>query len=168
MKPVPTAELLARIERDWRAVRPDLDPEPMLTVIAVQRTSGLLQTELEAFFARHDLTPSAFDVLATLRRSAPPQGLTLGELAALMAITPPAVTKRVDALAARGLLERLPDPADRRAIRARLTAVGRECVDRLLSEHLENEERLLADLGAAERRTLRALLGRIRAGEREG
>ncbi|CAM3760590.1 MarR family winged helix-turn-helix transcriptional regulator [Deinococcus frigens] len=163
MKSAPTSELLARIERDWRAARPELDPEPMLTVIAVQRTSGLLQAELEAFFARHGLTPAAFDVLATLRRSAPPEGLTLGELAALMAITPPAVTKRVDVLTARELLERVPDPLDRRAIRARLTAAGRELVDGLLAAHLENEERLLADLSSAERQTLRTLLGRIQS-----
>ncbi|CAM3650157.1 DNA-binding MarR family transcriptional regulator [Deinococcus saxicola] len=162
MKSTPTTELLERIERDWLAARPDLDPEPMLTVIAVQRTSGLLQTELENFFARHDLTPSAFDVLATLRRSAPPEGLTLGELAALMAITPPAVTKRVDALTERGRVERKPDPSDRRAIRACLTATGFELVDSLLNAHLENEERLLSDLSGGERRTLRTLLGRIR------
>ncbi|MFC6666681.1 hypothetical protein ACFP9V_15990 [Deinococcus radiopugnans] len=49
MKNAPTAALLTRIERDWRTARPDLNPEPMLTVIAVQRTSGLLQAELEAF-----------------------------------------------------------------------------------------------------------------------
>ncbi|QFP76864.1 MarR family winged helix-turn-helix transcriptional regulator [Deinococcus sp. AJ005] len=162
MKDTPTAELLERIERDWHTARPDLDPQPMLTVIAVQRTSGLLQTELEAFFAQHSLTPSAFDVLATLRRSAPPEGLTLGELAALMAITPPAVTKRVDVLTERELVERLPHPSDRRAIRARLTATGFELVDGLLTAHLENEERLLADLSGDERRTLRMLLGRIR------
>ncbi|GGO21730.1 MarR family winged helix-turn-helix transcriptional regulator [Deinococcus humi] len=161
MKDASTPKLLSRIEQDWRIARPDLDPEPMLTVIAVQRTSGQLQAELEAFFAGHDLTPSAFDVLATLRRSAPPEGLTLGELSALMAITPPAVTKRVDALSARQLIERLPDTSDRRAIRARLTATGRTLIDSLLPQHLANEERLLAALSVTERRTLRALLGRI-------
>ncbi len=161
MKTAPTTELLTRIEHDWRTARPDLNPEPMLTVIAVQRTSGLLQAELEAFFASHHLTPSAFDVLATLRRSAPPEGLTLGELGALMAITPPAVTKRVDALSERQLIERLSDPSDRRAVRARLTEAGRTLIDGLLPLHLANEERLLADLNTDERQTLRELLGRI-------
>ncbi|GGL70778.1 MarR family transcriptional regulator [Deinococcus aerolatus] len=164
MTPVPTAELLERIGCDWHAARPDLDPEPMLTVIAVQRTSGRLYARLEAFLAQYDLTPAAFDVLATLRRSAPAQGLTLGDLGALMAVTPPAVTKRVDALTGRGLVERVPDAVDRRAIRARLTAPGRELVDGLLPQHLEHEERLLANLSHAERHTLRTLLGRIGAG----
>lgn len=164
MKPPGTTDLLERIRHDWHAARPDLDPEAMLTVIAVQRTAGHLQARLEAFFAERGLTPSAFDVLATLRRSAPAQGLTLGELGALMAVTPPAVTKRVDALTARGLVERLPDAVDRRAIRARLTAAGRQQVDALLPQHLAHEEGLLSGLSRAEWQTLRTLLSRLDVG----
>ncbi|CAM3277773.1 MarR family transcriptional regulator [Deinococcus deserti] len=156
-----TPALLNRIERDWRAARPDVDPEPMLTVIAVQRTSSLLQAALEDFFAQHDLTPSAFDLLATLRRSAPPEGLTLGDLAGLMAITPPAITKRMDGLERRGWVARQADTQDRRTVRAQLTAEGRQVVDSLLTAHVANEERLLGGLTPAERRILRALLGRI-------
>nr|WP_246580786.1 MarR family transcriptional regulator [Deinococcus aestuarii] len=156
--------MLNRIERDWHAARPDVDPGPMLTVIAVQRTSHLLQAALERFFARHDLTPSAFDVLATLRRSAPPEGLTLGELASLMAITPPAVTKRVDGLERRGWVARQADGQDRRTVRAGLTAEGRRAVDRLLAAHVAHEEQLLSALSPAERLTLRSLLGRLPAG----
>lgn len=156
-----THALLARIEHDWRVARPDVDPEPMLTVIAVQRASQALQNALEAFFARHDLTPSAFDVLATLRRSAPPQGLTLGDLADLMAITPPAVTKRVDGLERRGWVERRTEDRDRRTVRAALTSAGRTAVDGLLAAHVAHEEALLMDLSSHERATLRALLGRL-------
>jgi len=156
-----TSELLRRIEQDWRAARPDVDPGPMLTVIAVQRTSQVLQGALEAFFAHHGLTPPAFDVLATLRRSAPPEGLTLGELAGLMAVTPPGVTKRVDGLERRGWVSRHLDAHDRRTVRAALTSPGREVVDRLLAAHVANEEALLSGLSLSERATLRELLLRI-------
>lgn len=158
-----TPALLDKIERDWRAARPDVNPEPMLTVIAVQRASQFLQTALETFFAQHDLTPSAFDVLATLHRSAPPGGLTLGELAGLMAVTPPAVTKRVDSLERRGWVARHPDAQDRRTVRAVLTSQGRTAVDDLLAAHVANEEALLSALTPTERTTLRALLSRIPA-----
>lgn len=103
MKP---QELLDIIERDWARERPDIDTTAQLTVIGVQRLSALLEHELEKFFASFDLTPSSFDVLVTLRRSAPPEGLAFSRLSSLMAITPPAVTKRVDLLAVRGLVER--------------------------------------------------------------
>lgn len=158
-----TLELLARIEADWREARPDVDPTPMLTVIAVQRTSALLERELEAFFASFDLTPQSFDVLATLRRSAPPEGLLLSKLGTLMAITPPAVTKRVDHLEGRGLVKRHPHASDRRALLVRLTDEGRALVDAVLPRHLDNERRLLANLDDAERARLRALLAKLAA-----
>ncbi|PYE55236.1 MarR family winged helix-turn-helix transcriptional regulator [Deinococcus yavapaiensis] len=158
-----TGDLLARVQADWRAARPDIDATPMLTVIAVQRTSALLERELQAFFASVDLTPPNFDVLATLRRSAPPQGLLLSRLGTLMAITPPAVTKRIDALEARGLVKRHPHEADRRALLVQLTDEGRALVDALLPRHVENERRLLSGLDDAERAQLRALLVKLAA-----
>ena len=158
-----TRDLLARVEADWRAARPDVDSEPMLTVIAVQRTSALLERELEAFFAAADLTPQSFDVLATLRRSAPPEGLLLSRLGTLMAITPPAVTKRIDILEARGLVKRHAHATDRRASLVQLTEQGRALVDELLPRHVENEGRLLSRLDRAERAQLRALLVKLAA-----
>ncbi|ADV68135.1 MarR family winged helix-turn-helix transcriptional regulator [Deinococcus maricopensis] len=154
-------DLLARIEHDWRTTRPDLDATPMLTVISVQRASAYLQTHLERFFAAHDLTPASFDLLVTLRRSAPPGGLTPGELSGLCAITPPAITKRLDALEALHLIERVPHETDRRATRVRLTRDGRARVDDVLDAHVANEERLLSPLTREERATLRTLLTRL-------
>ena len=154
-------DFLHRIEQDWRTQRPNLDPTPMLTVIAVQRASAHLQGHLERFFAAHDLTPSSFDLLVTLRRSAPPGGLTPGELSGLCAITPPAITKRLDALEGVGLVERVPHETDRRATRVRLTDAGRTRVDSILDAHVANEERLLATLTPEERATLRSLLTRL-------
>lgn len=69
MIPVPTAELPERIGRDWHAARPDINPEPMLTVIAVQRTSARLHAKLEAFFAQYELTSPAFGVPESLSRA---------------------------------------------------------------------------------------------------
>ncbi|WP_027482167.1 MarR family winged helix-turn-helix transcriptional regulator [Deinococcus pimensis] len=158
-----TRDLLDRVARDWRGARPDVDPTPMLTVISIQRVSALLDRELERFFALHDLTPANFDVLATLRRSAPPEGLLPSVLGTLMAITPPAITKRVDALEARGLVERTSHATDRRAILVRLTGEGRARVDQVLALHVANEDRVLGDLDEADRARLRELLGRVAA-----
>lgn len=159
-----TAELLTLIGRDWARARPDLDATPMLTVILTQRSGLLLGQQLEAFFGQHGLTPSGFDVLATLRRSAPPAGLALSQLGALMAVTPPAVTKRVDALEAEGLVARTPAPGDRRATRVSLTVAGRTLVDRVLPLHVANEQRLLSALSPDEQTQLRALLLRLAEG----
>ena len=158
-----TQELLDLIERDWARERPDIDTTAQLTVIGVQRLSALLEHELEEFFAHFGLTPSSFDVLVTLRRSAPPEGLALSRLSALMAITPPAVTKRVDLLAVRGLLERRAHAEDRRTVLARLTTAGHELADRVLTLHVANEERLLLGLTLLEGAQLRVLVGKFAA-----
>ncbi|WP_420596406.1 MarR family winged helix-turn-helix transcriptional regulator [Deinococcus sp.] len=163
-----TLELIELIARDWAAARPDLNPAPMLTVISVNRVSDLLERRLERFFADFELTPSSYDVLATLRRSAPAEGLSFSRLSELMAITPPAVTKRVDILEARGLVERTAHTHDRRASLVRLTPTGLALVDRILPLHLTNEERLLSGLTEPERLQLRTLLGQLAAHLEDG
>ncbi|WP_425148224.1 MarR family winged helix-turn-helix transcriptional regulator [Deinococcus sp.] len=158
-----TRDLIALIQQDWSAAHPGLDTTPVLTFISVNRVSALLERGLETFFAGFDLTPSSYDVLATLRRSAPPEGLSFSRLSELMAITPPAVTKRVDVLEKRGLVGRSADVQDRRALRLRLTAQGYALVERILPLHIANEERLLSGLNDTERLQLRTLLAQLAA-----
>jgi DNA-binding MarR family transcriptional regulator len=71
------------------------------------------------------------------------------------------MTKRLDRLAEAGLVERRPDPHDRRGTLVRLTGRGKQLVDRALPGHLANEERLLAALDPAERRRLDELLRKL-------
>lgn len=68
-----------------------------------------------------ELTLTFRAALATIERGGP---LTLGELGHVEHIAPPTVTKVVGQLADRGLVERLPDPADRRVCRVAITADG--------------------------------------------
>ena len=51
-------------------------------------------------------------------------GQMLSDLAAEMHVTPPTITGLTDRLVKRDLLERKPDPNDRRVIRASLTPAG--------------------------------------------
>jgi DNA-binding MarR family transcriptional regulator len=68
------------------------------------------------------------------------------------------MTKRLDRMEAAGLVERSPDPHDRRGTLVRLTSRGKDVIDRAVETHIENEERLLGAITAAERRTLDGLL----------
>jgi DNA-binding MarR family transcriptional regulator len=72
-----------------------------------------------------------------------------------------AMTNRLDGLEEMGLVERLPDPADRRGRLVGLTDKGRELVDNAVVDHLENEQRLLSGLDAVERERLAALLRKL-------
>jgi DNA-binding MarR family transcriptional regulator len=148
----------------WNRERPDLDAGPMGVVGRISRLSRVLDKELKDFFAGHGLEFWEFDVLATLRRSGAPYELSAGALLKSAMVTSGAITNRVDRLEAKGLLERVRDPDDRRGVRVRLTDVGLELIDRLVPAHLANEERLLAALSKDDREALMALLRALAVG----
>ncbi|GAA2883986.1 MarR family winged helix-turn-helix transcriptional regulator [Nonomuraea rubra] len=142
----------------WQRERPDVDVWPMGIIGRVSRLSRVLDRELRDFFAAHGLERWEFDVLATLRRSGSPYELTAGSLNRAAMVTSGAITNRIDRLAAKGLVERFPDEEDRRSIRVRLTGPGLAKIDELVGPHVENEARLLAELGPRERDQLAGLL----------
>jgi DNA-binding MarR family transcriptional regulator len=75
------------------------------------------------------------------------------------------MTKRLDRLEQAGLVERLPDPADRRGRLVALTGRGRDLVDVAVVDHLANEERLLGGLSPSERRVVGDLLRKLLVSE---
>jgi DNA-binding MarR family transcriptional regulator len=78
------------------------------------------------------------------------------------------MTKRLDRLEDAGLVERRPDPSDRRGTLVGLTKKGRQLVDAALVTHVGNEESLLRALSASERRTLDELLRKLLTGLESG
>src|SRR5688572_15738279 len=130
----------------WRRVRPDIDASPMGVIGRITRLAVANERELEKVFGRFGLTGGEFDVLATLRRRADPAGVTPTELAGSTMVTTGGMTKRLDGLARRGLVERDPCEDDRRSVRIHLTAKGRALIDEAVEAHVENEARILAGL----------------------
>jgi DNA-binding MarR family transcriptional regulator len=147
-----------RITAQWERERPELDRAAMGLIGRINRISALTQRELERVFGEYGLTGADFDVLATLRRSGAPYRLTPGDLSRSMMISTGGMTKRLDRLEASGLIRRDPDPLDRRSTLIALTDEGRALIDEAVEAHVRNEERLLADLPAAKREQLVALL----------
>ena len=108
----------------WRRERPELDPSPIGIVGRMSRLARELETRLEPVYRAHGLEPGWHDVLATLRRTAEPMRPT--DLSGSMMLTSSGMTKRLDQLERAGLIERRPDPGDRRGVLIALTAEGRE------------------------------------------
>lgn len=156
-----------RVDRyleQWRTARPDLDPAPMGVVGRLSRAAQLLDKELRSFFTANGLQPGEFDILATLRRSGEPYCLTPGALLGSSMVTSGAITNRLDHLVAKGYVTRETDPANRRSVLITLTDAGREKVDGVVAEHLENERRLLTALTPAEQDRLANLLRKLLVG----
>ena len=91
-------------------------------------------------------------------------GLRGGELACKLGVEPPTVTKMLRRLEDFGLVGRRPDPADARSFRVYLTEAGRALETPVLQRWERAEEKTLAGLGPAERRELKRLLTKVRAG----
>jgi DNA-binding MarR family transcriptional regulator len=142
----------------WQRERPDLDVRPLAVLSRVTRLARHLDRARRAAFAEHGLEAFEFDVLAALRRAGPPYELTPGRLLRETLVGSGTMTNRLDRLEGRGLVRRLPDPADGRAVRVRLTVEGRSRVDGAVSDLLHRERAVLAGLPAADRERLADLL----------
>lgn len=150
-----------RIIEQWRRERPDVDTEAMALVGRIQRAAQALRPRLDATHQRFGLTGESFDVLAALRRSGEPYRLTPTQLYRQMMLSSGAMTNRIDRLEADGLVERTPDPGDRRGTLIRLTRKGRALIDKAVAAHAENEREQLGGLTGKERSQLSALLRRL-------
>ena len=89
--------------------------------------------------------------------------LSLSELAEAVRVDAPYATLIVDNLEERGLVERRPDPADRRRKLVALTPEGKEAAQRVLRIKREPPPGF-ASLSAAELDTLEELMRRLTAG----
>lgn len=145
----------------WRRERPDLDPSPMGVIGRMRLASDAFTAALVDNYRTHGLGEGEFDILAALRRAGAPFILPQGELADHTMVTAGATSKRVDRMAAAGLVERHPDPDDARGRLVQLTDAGRALIDAVFPGHLAREESLLAPLTAAERGQLERLLRKL-------
>ena len=155
------ADAVDGILEQWGRERPDLDVSPMGVVGRISRLARRYDRAIAENFIRFDLGPDEFDLLATLRRSGPPYELNPSELLASMMVSSATTTHRLDKLEARRLIERKPDPKDRRAVLVALTAAGKQLVDRALAAHVAMEHELLGGLDSTGRATLAQLLRQL-------
>ena len=150
-----------RLVEAWGRERPDLDLDPLAVLSRVNRLSHHLDAARRAAFAEPGVEPWEFDVLAALRRAGPPYELSPGRLLRETLVTSGTMTNRVDRLVSRSLVERLPDPADRRGVLVRLTDEGLRTVDGALEALLAREHDLLGGLDEPDLVRLAGLLRRL-------
>src|SRR5712664_1432861 len=110
--------------------------------------------------SRFGTTLPRFDLMAQLERHA--EGLKMNELSRLLMVTGGNVTTIVDQLEKEGLVERLDEPADRRAFRIRLTRAGERSFGEMARAHEEWVVELLAGLSRREHEELLKLLAKVK------
>ncbi|MFG2085685.1 MULTISPECIES: MarR family winged helix-turn-helix transcriptional regulator [unclassified Spirillospora] len=147
-----------RLVEAWNTERPDLDVRPLQILSRVSRLARHLDRARRAVFVDHDLESWEFDVLTALRRAGAPYQLSPGRLLRATLVTSGTMTNRIDRLAAAGLVERHPDPQDKRGVLVRLTDAGRTRVDAAFADLLGRELAILESLSPDQRDVLAGLL----------
>jgi DNA-binding MarR family transcriptional regulator len=146
----------------------------MLSLIAAEHKVpmvGLLEVATEALFAEfnRDLAAAGFtDIRPThgcAFRFIGPEGLRLTDLASLADITKQSAGEIVTDLERSGYVERIPDPADKRAKLIRLTKRGEEAQRHGFTLLAEIEERWAERYGADRIAALREALEALTVGE---
>lgn len=147
-----------RIIAAWRRECPELDTAPLEVLSRMHRITRHLDKARNRALSRHGLEGWGFDVLTVLRRSGEPYELTPSRLVSETMVSSGTMTNRIDRLEARGLVERRPDPGDRRGTLVRMTHEGRLVVDETLAQLLASERELLSVLSLSQRQDLADLL----------
>ncbi|MGW1780332.1 MarR family winged helix-turn-helix transcriptional regulator [Streptomyces sp. NPDC002143] len=133
-----------------------LDPVTMEVVELIGEVVARYYEDYEEAAADHALTGAQARLLSLLSL----EPLPMRKLAKKLKCEPSNVTGIVDRLESRGLVERRPDPADRRVKLAAATDEGRR-IAKGLRESLRFAREPLAGLEAEEREVLRGLLQRM-------
>jgi MarR family transcriptional regulator for hemolysin len=132
----------------------------------------MLRTYADHKAAQFGITRAQWVVLVRLDRS---EGLKQSELAEVLDLQPISLTRLLDKLAECGLIERRPDPVDRRAKRLFLTPAARPMLEKLgdLGEDLmttaltgvdaDSVERMIAQLGIVKENLRQAIAQRSTA-----
>lgn len=133
------------------------------TVMELVRTADLVRRYFTELYAPHGLAPQQYNVLRILR-GARPQPLATMEIAERMLEKTPGITRLLDRLEEKGLVERERHPEDRRVVLCSITDRGLELLEALEEPVREATEGVLRELDDAEVARLSELLARVRSG----
>ena len=140
---------------DLRRWQPDLDVVGLPITGRVLRLAQYITIGREQCLAEFGLTVADFDVLATLRRRAGADSVNVRDLQHAMMLSSGGVTKRLDRLETAHLIERHPDPSDRRGVLIKLSQTGLDLIDRAVVAITDFESGAVSDaIGSAEERHL--------------
>lgn len=118
-----------------------MDQPDLLMLLA--DVGRMLRTEIDRRASSHNMTRAQWVIL--VRLSFQP-GLSQKELAELLEVEPITVARLVDRLEARDMLERRPDPSDRRVWRLHLKEAARTILGQVEWHRADLTERITAKL----------------------
>jgi DNA-binding MarR family transcriptional regulator len=128
-------------------------------LFSLLHTAGAAQAHVESKLDALGLSLPKLAALNALAGAG--ESLPLGQLAERLSCVKSNITQLVDRLEADGLVSRAPDPRDRRARLAVMTAAGRKACEQGLRIQRQTERELFGALTAEEARQLASLMKKL-------
>ena len=149
-----------KLQAEIRQTKPFalIEEEAALNII---RTSEVLQRFITEFLRPFDLSPVQYNVLRILR-GAGAAGVTCSQVGERLLTRDPDITRLLDRMQARELIERERSSEDRRVVITRISKTGLKLVDSLDQPLRSVNRRKLGRLGRDELADLIAGLERVR------
>ena len=145
----------------WQAERPDIDSSAKAVVGRVVRLEDRILQIVNPALRPFGLKYPSYSVLVTLRVNGEPFEMSPKLLKHSLLLTSGGLSTLLERIEQRGLIERLPDPNDRRGVIVRLTSKGRELADRAMVVHAQVEHQIIAGLSKEEQSLLAKMLGKL-------
>jgi DNA-binding MarR family transcriptional regulator len=156
-----TLDTVDRMLEVWKHELPELDLATEGIVERIQKLNKHLDRAMNETLAEFGLDRGEWRLLGALRRSGPPYRRSPGHLADDLGLSSGAMTNRLDRLEEAGLLRRLPDPDDRRALKVELTEAGWQAWQDSTGAQAQKEALVASALDQSEKESLNGLLRRL-------
>jgi DNA-binding MarR family transcriptional regulator len=139
---------------------PNMNPSAVKTCAELMRTGSDLLAAFETVLDKHGVSQGRFLVMIVMNRT-PNQQVNPSMLAEKLGVKRATMTGLLERLEKDNFIERLADSSDRRKIGVRLTAEGRQVLEKTLPDYYRNMAKLTVSLSEKERETLKTLLAKI-------
>jgi len=148
------------IAAEIKQTRP-FDSKSEETAVALLRTADLVRRAVAGTVGVEGITPQQYNVLRILR-GAGERGLPTLEIAERMIESTPGITRLIDRLEEKTLVQRERCKTDRRQVFCSISQLGLELLSRLDAPVRDADRRALASLSDGELQSLLNLLERVR------
>jgi DNA-binding MarR family transcriptional regulator len=135
----------------WSAVLPDVQASSVGFVVRLHQAMIAMEEFDRRSIGTLDLTAPEYMVLVVLATRPDTVGLTLRELQPLVMYSSGGMTHCVDRLARKDLIERRPNPQDRRSVLVCLTDLGRERAQAAMRARIDALDGLLEPITGPDR-----------------
>ena len=138
----------------------EMDMSAVQTFLMLLRVASDVIENLDACLARHDLLQGRWWVLILLMRE---KNLTASPsvLADKAGVTRATMTGLLDSLERAELIERIPNPDDRRMLNVRLTDKGQQRLDEVMPDYYSRVARVMEELSEDHRQMLMEMLSKV-------